>query len=198
MKKYIDAKCDNCGSTEITYNKKTGLYRCNYCRSEFHVDNSKEEAIKVAKGFGIGYAIFVGIIAVIIFGVIIFMFISISKSRTNISNKASSFINNLQEQMDNTTTTTTKATDPRHFNSSYEFYAGSSYTLFVENLLDKVVTNNKTNKEHILTIIYKDKTTSNPEEIVDIKHSLEDNKEFEVSLDYNDDGYVYQIIIEEL
>jgi len=198
MKRYVQSECENCGSTEITFNKKTGLYRCNYCRSEFQVDNTKEEAVKVAKGIGIGYAIIIGLVFLVIIGSIIFSFITFSKATSifgNVFNKATDSMMGSSIEKENTTT---KNYNAKHFNSIYEMYSGSSYTLHVESLLDNVVTNNKTNDEHVITITYNDKTTSNPDEIVNIKHSLPEGSEFEVSLDYNQDGYVYNIKIIEI
>ena len=41
------------------------------------------------------------------------------------------------------------------FKSILEIYSGIKYVLSVTVLLDTVITNNKTNEEHIITVIYK-------------------------------------------
>ena len=84
------------------------------------------------------------------------------------------------------------------FNSQYEHYSGTNAKIFVENILDKAVTNNKTNKDMLITVIYKDKETTDPDTIVEIKHSLNDRSKYEVKLDYDDDGYVNKITLEDI
>lgn len=53
-----------------------------------------------------------------------------------------------------------------------------------------MVTSNKTNTDHIITIIYKETTTTSEDEIVNIKHSLDEMTEYEISLDYDANGYI--------
>ena len=84
----------------------------------------------------------------------------------------------------------------RSFNSSYEMYAGSEFGVSITNLLDKVITNNKTKKEHIIRVIYKNINTTDENEIRTIKKSLNDWTDYEVILDYDDIGFVNQITIE--
>jgi len=138
---------------------------CNYCRSEFQVDNTKEEVFNFAKGIfkgvGIGYIVFIGFIILIFLSIIIFSFITFSKKTGELNNginQGTDFIFN--------------EADKKSFNSIYEFYSGTSYTLSVESLIDEVVTNNKTNNERIITISYKEKTTSEPNELINLKHSF--------------------------
>ena len=52
-------------------------------------------------------------------------------------------------------------------------------------------------KDHLVTVIYKDNSTTDPDEIVNIKHSLED-KNYEIKLDYNEDELVNKITIEDI
>ncbi len=70
--------------------------------------------------------------------------------------------------------------------------------MLIANLLEKVVTCNKKNSEKIITITYNDITTSDEEGIVSVKHSLDKFKEFEVSLDYDEEGYINKVIIKEI
>lgn len=82
------------------------------------------------------------------------------------------------------------------FNSTFEFYNGTESGFSVKKLLDKVITNNKTNTIITLTIIYKDTNTTDVETIKNLKNNFVDRNDYEVSLNYNDEGYVYQIVIE--
>lgn len=83
------------------------------------------------------------------------------------------------------------------FNSDFSFfYNGTEYGTSVKNLLDKVITNNQTNKEHVLTVVYNDTSTTDIETIRNIKKQLDKWTEYEVIYDYNEDGYIYQIRLE--
>lgn len=62
---------------------------------------------------------------------------------------------------------------------------GTQSKFMLSSYLDKIVTSNKTNSNHIITVIYKEKTTTTEDGIVEIKHSLNDNIKYEVSLDYD-------------
>lgn len=95
--------------------------------------------------------------------------------------------------------------EKERFNSQFE--NGTKYRNYVKDLLDKVITNNKTEEEHIITVSYKEKETSNPNDIAIIKKELvSDSKdaisdlfvEYEVSLEYDNNGYVNKIAIEYL
>ena len=85
--------------------------------------------------------------------------------------------------------------DKEDFNNDYEFYSGTKYYSSVKMLLDKVITNNKTNNRKI-NVVYNEKNTSDTDEIKNIKNSLSEDKSYEVSVDYGDDGYANKITIE--
>lgn len=46
-------KCKNCGATDISFNKNTGMLKCNYCRSEFAEEKINED-INSLEGIIIG------------------------------------------------------------------------------------------------------------------------------------------------
>ena len=81
------------------------------------------------------------------------------------------------------------------FNGGFEFYTGTQKGMFVSNLLDNIITNNKKNQEHLLTVVYGTHTTTNPDEITNIKQELDDWHDYEVSLDYGEDGYANKVTI---
>ena len=82
-------------------------------------------------------------------------------------------------------------------NINFEPYSGTKEKIFIERLLDNVITNNKTNQELIISVKYKGQETQDSSEIIKIKHNLE-NKQYEVILDYNEEGYVTKISIEDI
>ena len=82
------------------------------------------------------------------------------------------------------------------FNNKFEFHTGSQYSQSVSKLLDDVITNNKKNSDKLITVVFSNTTTTNPEEIKSIKSKFEEWHKYEVSLDYNEEGYVNKITIE--
>lgn len=89
-----------------------------------------------------------------------------------------------------------KLDEIKRYNSKFETYNGTQSGYFVENLLELVVTNNKTKKDHLITVKYNQNETNVPDEIKGIKPKLEKFDEYEVTLDYDDNGYVNKVTIE--
>ncbi len=85
--------------------------------------------------------------------------------------------------------------DTEFFNHSFEFYVGTQESFLTNSLLDKIVTNNKKNKDHLLTVIFKEHNTTNPEEITNIKSELNNSSEYEISIDYDKNNYANRVTI---
>ena len=82
------------------------------------------------------------------------------------------------------------------FNALYKGYNGTKIGIQVEQLLDHIVTNNQTNSEHILTVVFGESSTTEVDAIRKLKNKLSDWTEYEVSLSYDEEGYINQITIE--
>lgn len=82
------------------------------------------------------------------------------------------------------------------FNSNYELYTGTQWGSSCELILNNAITNNKKNPEHLIVVKYNEKETSNPSEITKIKQSLNKWDEYEISLNYDESGFVSEIVIE--
>ena len=82
------------------------------------------------------------------------------------------------------------------FNSTYELDVGENYGLSVKRTLDKVITNNKKNTNNVLTVVFEEVSTTDPEEIKKLKKNFDDWTKYEVSVDYNEEGYINKITIE--
>ena len=87
-------------------------------------------------------------------------------------------------------------TNRESFNRTFETRTGTNRKVPVGWALDDVITNNKTNSEHIITVVFESTTTSDPNEIKNIKKRLQDWTDYEVSVDYDDNGYVNKLTIE--
>ena len=75
-------------------------------------------------------------------------------------------------------------------------YSGTQFGTSVTRFLDNVITSNKTNNEHIITVIYGNINATDEREIRNIKKQLDTWTEYEVILDYDEVGFVNQVTIE--
>ena len=200
-------KCESCGAN-LEVKEDSDYATCPYCKVKYKIgdnkninininDNSKEvmnNGINSAKKVSIIVIILIVAVPIIIFS-IIFIFAFGMFKQTKVSNgNGPGIINNIidyakEKQEDS---------DKDSFNYSFEKYSGTESKFFINNLLDKVVTNNKKNSNRLITVIYNDKKTTDPDEIVSIKHLLDDNNEYEVKLDYDEKGYVNKITLLDL
>lgn len=88
------------------------------------------------------------------------------------------------------------------FNNMLEFYIGTRTGTMVKYEIDEVVESNKKNTEHPIEVIF-DGTSygTDPDKIKEIKDSLKDLnghdfQYYEISADYDENGYINKIAIE--
>lgn len=109
---------------------------------------------------------------------------------------ANDIFNNFKEQYDNVTEEQNKH-EIDSFNRKFEMHSGTQYRIFIISLIDDVITNNKKNSGHLITVINGNINSSDPEEIRKIKDNFTDmTAQYEVILDYDENGYVSRITIE--
>lgn len=191
--------------------------------NEKYVDDSllgdkqinQENIKKVAKKIGIGYLFFIGLIIAVPIGLIIFfgirfnnyfnksknMFNEVLDKTTSQIEKSQSTINKAEEDFQekvNKQKEQANKIEADSFNKNFEPYSGTVYTLFLNTLLDNVVTNNKKNNDKLITVVYNTTTTSNPDEIITLKQSFEEGKKYESILDYDSNGLVNKVTIKDL
>lgn len=92
--------------------------------------------------------------------------------------------------------------EKNNFNSSFEMYQGTKSGMFAKNQVDNVIKNNNKNSDHLIEIVF-DGTSygTSSDSIKEIKDKIKEFngykfQEYEISLDYSDDGYVNKITIE--
>lgn len=109
----------------------------------------------------------------------------------------------------NKVTITTKETvSTTSFNHMFEFNSGTQYNTSVRDLLDDVITSNNKHKDHLVEVVYQGTSYgTDAQGIKNAKNAIGTNTfkenghgfiEYEVSLDYDDKGYVIKITIEKL
>lgn len=177
----------------------------NYLTDEENQKKIKKTGVRVFKiakgGLILNLILYVLGIAFTI-GILVFIIINIAKMNDktdDTTNQSNSLIDKVTDEMENQinsdeiTDQFSKA-EINAFNAFFELYSGSQTGLFIETLLNKIVTNNK-KEEHIITVVYNDITTAIPDDITTLKENFEDFEEYEVSLDYDTNGFVNKVTI---
>ena len=196
----MELKCKNCGAKIELEEGKTEV-TCKYCNTTFKVDDEYSKAYNYTKGIlkahneqmqefynsreGKLSKIIINIIIIIVF-LIFFLVIGLM-----ISN-----IYNYSPIRSNVIETKNESIDVDMFNIQFSGINGQKSTFFINDYLDEIVTNNK-KQEHIITVKYQDKETSNPDEIIAIKKSLDESKQYELSTDYDQAGFINKLTITE-
>lgn len=92
--------------------------------------------------------------------------------------------------------------DKNSFNSNYTFYSGTQPGQNVSMLIDNIINKNKTEKDHLVELIF-DNTSygTDSDNIKQTKNMIQtfsgyNIQYYEVSIDYDDDGYVNKVTIE--
>ena len=135
----------------------------------------------------------------------IISFINIGKSKMNsVLNVGKDISNNVigianSSNLNNILDTSMEYANSVNFNTRFEAYKGIKGGFFVKVLLNKVFENNKDN-ERMITIKYKEISTSDPYKIYEIRNLINDDTgvDYEVELNYDKDNYVYEIEIKEM
>ena len=199
--KLVELKCNNCGA-QLKVEEGTSQVKCEFCGSTFSVDDAYNEGYKYTKGVlkahseqmeedfnkaqdlmdrFIGKPSRVFFIAFVAIFILIFGFIGYRIYTT--------FTDNEKEH---------DSFEVNSFNTPYETDAGKRSGFFIVGTLDDIVTNNKTNKSHIIAVVYNGITATEEKSIKEIRNMLSENKDYDVSLDYDSNGYVNKFRIEDI
>lgn len=179
-------KCTSCGAgLEVEENKEYA--KCNHCGTRYKlnedlninvkIDNNTKETIN--KGINNASKFMFMPIAMFIVVALIMIMMSIHFFSDSISKKDNYKEENIKSS----------------FNFQFVHDNGTKDAIFVESTLDEIIQSNKTYDRKV-TLKFEGKETTNEKEIIDIKHSL--NGEYEVSIDYDNDGYINIITVEKI
>ena len=195
-----ELKCKNCGAKIELEEGKTEV-TCKYCNTTFKVDDEYSKAYNYTKGILKAHneqmqefynsregKLSKRIINIIIIIVFLIFFLVIGLMISNIYNYSHIRSNVIE--------TKNESIDVDMFNIQFSGINGQKSTFFINDYLDEIVTNNK-KQEHIITVKYQDKETSNPDEIIAIKKSLDESKQYELSTDYDQAGFINKLTITE-
>ena len=90
--------------------------------------------------------------------------------------------------------------DVNAFNAPIEIYSGTASRLFTETMLDSIVTSNK-KYDRKITVKYNKIETMDVTEIKNIKkelHKIKASEDFDITCEYDKDGYIYEVLIEKM
>ena len=192
--KLVELECKNCGGS-LKVEEGTDIITCPYCNASYKIDDEVKHVkyedmensgyefekgrIKAQKEHLSSVApistkfIIIPIIAIAIF--IIFAVI------IGVTFKGSRKTNGF-------------GVSTNQFNLNYN--NGRQPGVFVEDDIADIIESNKKYSEKQITVKYEDKETTNPEEIAEIKKSLDLSIHYEITLDYDKDGYICCYTIE--
>lgn len=176
-------KCSSCGGhLEIEENKEYA--KCKYCGARYKLNEDLNVNIKLDdnmkeilnNGFGTvqKFSKFTIIPIAIIFLIGVTMCVTIGSM---------GFIHNGKDE------------NKSMFNIHLENDGGTKNAFFLESTLDDIIQSNKTHNRKV-ALVFEGKETTDEKEIIDIKHSLSGT--YEVSINYDDKGYVNKIIVEKI
>ena len=89
----------------------------------------------------------------------------------------------------------TSEMDKMKFNGTLELYKGSKTETSVKKLLDEIITINK-KEERKVTLKYGETETQDVDEMKNVKMNIKEDSNFEVSFEYDDDGFITEAILE--
>ncbi len=203
-----EIKCKNCGA-KLKIEEKERQVTCDFCGAKFSVEDDYNKAYDTVKGAldahmdtfkqvnklpGIRYTrIFIIVFTIVIFGIIIALSVSSFMS----FNKTSKRINS-NENTNEVYSKQVKQIEIQSFNGPIELVNGKNIELLISKTLDDIITSNKKNKDHQIKVTYKDISTTEEEGIVEIRDSLKQNSYYNVSLDYDNEGYINKFTITDI
>lgn len=158
-------------------------------------EESKKKIYKTGKTIIIVYIVIAILMIVVPIGIIIGVFSIFNKSADNqfekFNNMSGGMLSNIKSEIEKENA----KEEVIKFNNTLTSLQGTQSKFFLSGYLDDIITKNKTYSNHTITVIYNDITTTEEDEIIKIKHSLKDGYEYEVSVDYDTNGYINRVKI---
>ena len=179
-------ECKSCGA-HIKVKEDDENVVCPYCGNTYSVSEEKRKLRKQHN------KVIIPVIIVAVVGIFITAYMVINIGLIGSRNVSTE--NGLKQQVENKIDEQKIKAEVDKFNFGYR--NETTYGSIVWSTLDKVITNNKTNKKRLITVKYNDIQTSDPEEITQLKKKLDKFTQYEVKLDYDDDGFINLITIED-
>ena len=193
-------KCSSCGA-ELEVESNNEYAFCRHCgtryklKEDLNVNIKLDDNMKEVINTGLGtvkHASTFMIVPVIMF-IMIFITIAFAMFKTTntmIDTKDETFDKYEEEKIK-----IEEESKKYSFNFQFINANGTKATIFVKSTLDEIIQSNKTNERQV-TLVFNGTETKEESEIIEIKHSL--SGDYEVSLNYDDDGYINKILVDKI
>lgn len=212
-----ELNCKNCGAS-LKVEENATQVKCEFCHTTFAIEDAYTDGYKYEKGrlkaqnehlekqmenakgilAPIGKVFAAHYIITAVAGIVIFLVVAITAITMIFSfNKDSDTSSKHDDDVVEDMKDIMSEFDIRRFNNDLDLYRGTQFGSTIGRLLDEISSNNKKNVNTQVTVVYKEITTKDPEEIRNIKNQIGDWTEYEVTFEYNDAGLIYQATIEE-
>ena len=150
------------------------------------------------KGNGLVAIIIMVVMVAVFIGIAKFMFSTFNKTGKSMMDQFNKESEEMSEEFKRESEAMEEESNKFAFNSSLKYMQGTQSQFTLSQYLDKVVTSNKTNKNHLIEVTYNETTSTAEDDIVAIKHLLKDGNNYEVSVDYAADGYINKVTIKDI
>ena len=215
-------KCSSCGG-ELQVEENKEYAKCNYCGARyklnedlnvnFKIDDNLKEILNNGLENAHKSLKLMVIPALIFFCFIIITFaVSSIRARENRKNalerqkeiqeqakqqqeKIMEEAKQQQEKAEEENKKLEEEMDKNQFNFDFERENGTKNAFFLKSTFDKIVRSNKINDRKI-SLVFNGTETTEESEIINIKQSLDGD--YEVSINYDNDGYVNKIVVEKI
>ena len=191
-------RCSSCGAT-LQIDESNEYAVCDHCGTKYKLNEDLNVNIKfddnvkdvLDKGLGtvnhVSKFMFIPIIIfVIIFILIIYFgFINTNKNKNILEDNQNQIEEQINKQQDNIKKDV--------FNFQFANDNGTKSAFLLESILDEIIQSNKIYNRKVI-LVFNGTETTNESEIINIKHSLDGN--YEVSLNYDEDGYINKIVVD--
>ena len=212
--KLVELECKNCGAA-LKVEEESDIINCPYCNASYKIDDEVKHVkyddmensgyefekgrIKAQKEHlennnvmdkSKTFMVFIPFVVVFIISLIAFVGIR-SASRKEFEKASDSITSGNTEESKKEDEEQKKReleTKARVFNMGYS--NGRQATVHIERMLNSIITNNRSNKERIVTVKFKDIETQDSEQILEIEKQLEEFGYYDVLLDYDEDGFM--------
>ncbi len=111
---------------------------------------------------------------------------------------------NMNNEVNQTTTNNKKGdtngvskVEIMQFNGFIEMRKGNQDKFFITGLLDEIISSNQKNPNRIIVLVYNETTTSDADEIRNIKYNLASG-EYDVILEYDNVGFINKVILRKI
>ena len=158
-------------------------------------DNKREKNMKMII---IGILVIVVILIVGKLAIALPIFNKVSKGIDNATDKQQNIVDRVLNTFDKTMDKVEQdsgelsATD---FNENIQMWGGTQIGPIVDKCLDNIINNNN-DQSKIITVKYNEIETQEANEIESIKEYIDDSQEYEVSFEYDEQGYINKVKIE--